>query len=480
MRFLYYPGSFPKLLAVGFTLVALPLVFALVSNAISVDQLANRSQNAVYQAVQATQSSRRLAEQLTALERTTRQVVILGDSSLLDNYALNRRQFEQAVRGLANLPLDVEQKSALEDVVRGEAAIFAALTEADPQSEKLNAAIERFAELAGRAQIIVARSNALIDREVEAMRATADQAQRITLWQLLALLPVAIFLVIGFTILIARPIRQLDSAIRRLGGGEFNARVVVTGPRDLEDLGERLEWMREKLLDLEQQKNRFLRHVSHELKTPLTALREGAELLSDEVVGTLTPQQREIAEILRHNSIELQKLIEDLLSYGASQFHKGTLEIRPVDVRQVISRVAEDQRLALRARNLKLEIITQDVTLAADYEKLRVVLDNLVSNAVKFSPLGGTIRIAAQRNGTELALEVSDEGPGIAPVDRDRVFDPFYQGPHAGTGPVRGTGVGLSVVKEYVSAHGGSVELVEADRGAHLRVTLPLGREAAA
>ncbi|MGH8641319.1 MAG: hypothetical protein ACRET6_06395, partial [Burkholderiales bacterium] len=96
MKFLY-PRSFPRLLVVGFTLVALPLVFALVNNAISVDQLANRSQNAVYQAVQATQSGRRLAQMLTALERTARQMVILDDRALLDSYILSRRRFEQAM-----------------------------------------------------------------------------------------------------------------------------------------------------------------------------------------------------------------------------------------------------------------------------------------------------------------------------------------------------------------------------------------------
>src|SRR3970040_302568 len=103
----YYPRSFPRLLAVGFTLVALPLVFALVNTAVSVDRLANRSQNAVYQAVQATQTGRRLAQQLTALERTARQIVILDDRSLLGAYAANRRQFEQAVGGFAHPPLDV-------------------------------------------------------------------------------------------------------------------------------------------------------------------------------------------------------------------------------------------------------------------------------------------------------------------------------------------------------------------------------------
>ena len=151
--------------------------------------------------------------------------------------------------------------------------------------------------------------------------------------------------------------------------------------------------MRQRLADLEEQKNRFLRHMSHELKTPLTALREGAELLSDEVVGKLAPEQREIAEILRHNSIELQKLIEDLLNYGASQFHKPALDITPVDLKRVTHRVLDDHKLALRAKDLKLDVKVQDLKLSADFEKLRVMLDNLVSNAIKFSPAGATISV---------------------------------------------------------------------------------------
>lgn len=475
MRF-HYPRSFLKLLAVGFTLVALPLVFALVNNAISIDQLANRSQQAVYRAVQATQSSRRLAELLTAMERSARQMVILGDAALLDTYALNRKQFLAVASEFATLPFDSEQKQALDAIVHEEAGIFAVLSDPGANAARQAKTVEGFVALADRAQTITARSNELIDQEVEAMRATAAQARRIMLWQLLALIPVVVFLVIGFTILIARPIRQIDSAIRRLGGAEFNAAVEVAGPEDLQYLGERLEWLRHRLLDLEQQKNRFLRQMSHELKTPLTALREGAELLSDEVVGKLSPEQREIAEILRHNSIELQKLIDDLLTYGASQFHKTALDVKPVQVRHVIHRVADDQTLALRAKNLKLEIDAQDVTLAADFEKLRIILDNLMSNAIKFSPPGGAVWVAARTNGAHVELEVADEGPGIAPADRPHVFDPFYQGGQVGEGLVKGTGIGLSVVKEYAMAHGGSVEVVAetGKRGARLRVRLPV------
>jgi two-component system sensor histidine kinase GlrK len=479
MRF-YYPRSFLKLLFAGFALIALPLIFALINTAISVDQLANRSQRAVYQAVQATQSSRRLAELLTAMERSARQLIILGDRALLESYGLNRKQFLSTAEEFSALPFDNEQMDALEEIVRGESVIFAVLSNAAATPADLQKVVAGFVRLADRAQIITVRSNELINREVEAMRATAAQAQRITLWQLLALVPVVVFLVVGFAILIARPIRQLDSAIRRLGSGEFNMPVEVSGPEDLQFLGERLEWMRLRLVELEQQKNRLLRQVSHELKTPLTALREGAELLSDEVVGKLSPEQREIAEILRHNSIELQKLIEDLLSYGASQFHKVALELKPLNIRQIINRVVDDQKLAIRAKDLKLEIEADDVTVVADFEKLRVVLDNLMSNAIKFSPSGGVIAISARRAGTWLELNVADNGPGIAPDDAPHVFDPFYQGRNNAVGLVKGTGIGLSVVKEYVSAHGGSVEIVARDRGVLLRVNLPLKQADAA
>lgn len=474
----YYPRSFLKLLLVGFTLVALPLVFALITSSVAVDRIASRSQTAVYQAVQATQSSRRLSELLTALERSARQIVILNDRSLLDAYKTIRAQFRQAVAQFSDLPFDAGQRANLEAIVKTEQQIFDALTNPAIKPATLQAQVSKYIELSYRAQAITAKSGELIDREAEAMRKTASDARRIMLWQGLALIPVVIFLVGGFTILISRPIRQIDAAIRQLGSGKFNTPIAVSGPEDLEYLGQRLEWMRQQWVDLEQQKNRFLQQISHELKTPLTALREGAQLLSDDVVGKLTPEQREIAQILRHNSIELQRRIEELLNYGAIQFHKLKLELGPVSPRQVLERVAQGQKLALHAKNLTLQTQSAEVTLIADAEKIRVVLDNLLSNAIKFSSEGGTININMNRDSEHLSVDVIDQGPGIGAADQLRIFEPFYQGRIQGSGPVKGSGLGLSIVKEYVAAHGGSVEVVAGARGAHLRVQLPLKQEA--
>jgi two-component system sensor histidine kinase GlrK len=449
-------------------------MFALVNNAISIDRLANLSQKAVYQAVQATQSSRKLAELVPAMERTAHQMLILGDRSLLDTYSVHRKQLLATAAEFATLPFDTEQRNALREIVSGEETIYEHLSNPGARAEDLQKAVQSFVALGERAQEINRRSNALIDHEVENLRSTARQAQHVTLWQLLALFPVVVFLVVGFTILITRPIRQIDAAIRRLGQADFTVPVRIGGPEDLQHLGERLDWMRERLADLEQQKNRFLRHMSHELKTPLTALREGAELLAEEVVGKLTPEQREVAEILRHNSIELQKLIEDLLLYGATQSHRPALDIAPIELKHVIARVIDDQKLALRAKRLTIDANVQDLTLRADFEKLRVMLDNLVSNAIKFSPAGGTISLSARQVETRVVIDVADQGPGIAPEERKLVFEPFYRGQHAADALVKGTGIGLSVVREHAQMHGGSIEIIDNAPGARFRIQLPL------
>ena len=473
---LLQPDSFPKLLVIGFAMVALPLIIALINNAITIDQFANRSQHAVHQAVQSTQSSRRLAELLATLERNAKQVVILGNRTPLKAYEANRASFQQAVAEFGALQLNAAQRVALTAIVSGEAQSYAVLRNPQSAAPDVVLAAGEYVNLSKHAVEIIAHGDWMIDREIEAMQQMAARAQRITFWQMLALVPVALLLAAGFTVLIARPIRQIDTALRRMGGGDFSAPVGVSGPRDLQLLGRRIEWLRHRLTELEQQKNRFLRQVSHELKTPLTALREGSELLSEEVLGKLTSEQQEVAGILRANSIELQRLIEDLLSYGAAEFHRREMRYANVEMHRVVARVLDDQNLALRARALRIAPHIDDVVLEADFEKMRIMLDNLVSNAAKFAPEGSVVIIESRVVADQLVVEVADEGPGIPPVERERVFDPFYRGRNASGGRMPGSGIGLSIVRDYAQAHGGTVEVVDEPNraGARLRVTMPL------
>jgi two-component system sensor histidine kinase GlrK len=402
--------------------------------------------------------------------------VILGDRTPLKAYEANRASFLQAAAEFGALPLGEEQRTALTVIVGGEAQSYAVLRDPRSMPTDIARAAGTYARLNIHAVEIIAHGDRQIDREIEAMQQMAGRAQRITFWQMLALVPVAFLLAAGFTVLIARPIRQIDAALRRMGGGDFSAPVGVSGPRDLQLLGRRIEWLRHRLTELEQQKNRFLRQVSHELKTPLTALREGSELLSEEALGKLTPQQHEVAGILRANSIELQRLIEDLLSYGAAEFNRREVRYAEVEMRRVVARVLDDQNLALRARALRIAPHVDEVVLEADFEKVRIMLDNLVSNAAKFAPEGSALVIECRAQGAQMMLEVADEGPGIPPAERERVFDPFYRGRNASGGRLPGSGIGLSIVRDYAQAHGGSVEVVDdqSRKGARLRVTLPL------
>ena len=293
-----------------------------------------------------------------------------------------------------------------------------------------------------------------------------------------ALVPGTLLLVLFSTLLIGRPIRQIDAAIHQLGQSGLSKPIVVKGPTDLEQLGRQLDWLRERLLELAQEKNRFLRHMSHELKTPLANIREGTELLLDGSVGDLEEPQREVTDILRTNGLKLQQLIENLLSFSAWQAKSEVLTLSEFPLRALVMGVAKEQRLALKSAGIKLRLEVEDIVVSADRDKLPTVFDNLLSNAVKFAPRGGIVTIRARREPASFVIDFSDTGPGVPEEERMRIFEAFFQGRREQGGYVAGTGIGLSVVLECIQAHDGSISLVETGEfsGAHFRIEIPQER----
>lgn len=475
---LAYPNSFLKLLLVGYALTMLPLLFAFANAALFLDRLAEQSQKTVLEAVEATRASRALTEQLTLMERSTRQYLVLGDQALLQHTTASHQKFASTVDALADLPLDPLQRKQLGELDQREQALYRQIMVGDAHQPE--AIVTEFFQLSELAHAILNANNRLIDRESSVLATTAERAQHMLLWQTLPLLPVALLVAVIITYLLTRPIRRMDDAIKRLGRGEYQDAIAIDGPGDLRQLGERLDWLRVQLSDLEEQKKRFLRHVSHELKTPLTSIREGSELLAEGVGGTLTPQQREIAAILRENSLRLQRMIENLLDYTAVQFQTPVLNITRVECKPLVQEALAAHALTLESKQIQIVPALADVSLECDREKLLTVIDNLISNAVKYTPRGGGIRIVLDREYDRMRLDVADDGPGIAPADREHLFEPFYRGSGSHDGRISGSGLGLSIAHEYVSAHGGEITLLPSERGAHFRVTLPLrAREAA-
>jgi two-component system sensor histidine kinase GlrK len=233
------------------------------------------------------------------------------------------------------------------------------------------------------------------------------------------------------------------------------------------------------LCDLEEQKKRFLRNVSHELKTPLTSIREGSELLTEEVGGMLSPQQREIAAILHENSLRLQKMIENLLYYTAVQFQKPVLNVERVELKPLIEEAISAYTLTIEAKHLNIVTALIDLSLEGDREQLLTVIDNLISNAIKYTPRDGSITVRLARENDKALIEVSDSGPGIAPADRERLFEPFYRGSGNYDSHISGSGLGLSIAHEYVDAHNGKIVLMPSEQGACFRVVLPFLQQTA-
>ena len=474
---LRYPRSFVALLLIGFFIVSLPLVAGLVSNAFSIERLAGQSQKAVYDATLATQNARQLSALTLAMERAARFYAVAGDRDMVDSYKKLRSAFRNLLAQFMALPLAPDMHAGAEAIQSTENAVYASLTTKSASPQLVKQLESDFAELSTRVQALNHLSDQLIEREVGALRASAAKSKSQVFWQIFAIVPAVLLMIASFTYLLARPIRDLDLAIHRLGEGKLARRIRVSGPRDIEQLGEQLDWLRQRLITLEDQKTRFFQHVSHELKTPLTALREGSELLSDEVVGKLTVEQREVAQILKQNSLTLEKLIQDLLTYSQSQsaerINKMTaLAFRPLQLKDLIDEVVDTQKIASVAKAITIERKCDKTTIHGDPAKLRVVIDNLLSNAIKYSPVGGTVVIRLGKHKDNAVIEVLDSGPGIADEDRDKIFDPFYRSQSALASGIKGTGLGLAIVRDYVELHCGSVSAIAA-AGARFRVILP-------
>jgi two-component system sensor histidine kinase GlrK len=472
----YYPRSFLKFILLGFLLVSAPLVYAMAELILTLDRLASQGREEVLQAAQAGRVSRQLYEQATTLERIARQHIILDDASLLEEYGKLRQDFAQTAAQLALLPLEAPQQARLAELSAREAGLQKLLVSGQRTNEATRALVDGYAQFVADTQAMIAASTQLTQRAIERLQQTASQGRETWMYVGLASLGIAIALAILFAVLIARPVRQLDQAIRRMGTADFKHAIQLTGPEDLRYVGQRLEWLRTRLSELEEQKARFLRHVSHELKTPLTAVREGAELLRDNVGGRLTPEQHDIVRIVRDNTLSLQKLIEDLLAYQQTRaLEPATME--PVALADIVRRVAREQTLAAFARMIAFEGEMQPAMVIGDPERLRTIVDNLVSNAIKYSPRNGQIEVSLGARDGFAVLDVIDQGPGVAPGDRHRIFESFYQGPAPDDGRIKGSGLGLAIAREYAAAHGGRIEILDradGQRGAWFRLSLPL------
>ena len=462
--------SILQLTIVGFLIVVALLIAALLMSARQLELLTELSTRTASQSATAMRASRLLVENTSAMERNARQYAVTNDPALFDYYSARRTDFHNALELLNTLALSESINAQTRNLLQNEAAAhqkIIALTDS-PQLNFEYPVLHEFAYELART------TSAWVDSQVVLLRERTFNAQRTLNLQTLLLVCAALGMAAWFIRLITSPLRQIDSAIYSLGGGAYQAPISIQGPKDLQLLGERLDWLRTRLSQLDQQRTSFLRHVSHELKTPLAAIQESAALLNDGIVGELTGDQKRIIGILSSNCSRLLELIDNLLRYNAGRFSVLEAMPQPVNLEKLARSVIATYELALSSNGIRVELHPVKLIVAGDAERLRVIMDNLLSNAVKYSPSDGLIDINLYKEESFGVFEIRDQGPGISENESKSIFTAFYQGKAPDRGYYKGSGLGLAIAQEYAISGGGTIELIATDKGAYFKARFPL------
>jgi two-component system sensor histidine kinase GlrK len=463
--------SFQQLLLVAFLLIGALLGAAALRALFSLEALMAQSRDSAAQAIALSTAAQSLSERSLTMERAARQSLVLRDSQL-------RQRFEEAAGNARDILRQLEDNELPPEYAfnwRDRLDVIAGLLDGPPETalDREREVARVFREVDGHSASIAQKVQSIIGARNDALQARFETSRQELTQQVVGSIGLAAVMALAFGIWLARPFQRLEKAIQGLGENRLEVPIDIHGPSDVRRVSQQLEWLRLRLTELDADKARFLRHVSHELKTPLASMHEGVAVLGDGIAGALNPNQAEVVNILRHNTQLLQHQIEALLRFNAAAFEARQLKRERTDLLALVEDQIDTQRLQWQAQGLRVRAEGVPVMLPIDREKIASAVGNLLSNAIRFSPQGGEIRLSLVELPGRACLDILDQGPGVAEGDRDRIFEPFYRGERQPQGAARGTGIGLSIVHEYIVAHGGRIELLPRRQGAHFRLELP-------
>lgn len=319
-------------------------------------------------------------------------------------------------------------------------------------------------------------------RRVRAAIAEERQAWRMSLATLVVAAAGGAIMIVLTSAAIRRPLATLTDATRAVAGGELGHRIALQGPTEMVSLAASFNLMADRLEEVDRVKRDFLSRISHELKTPLVAMSETNRLLLDEVPGPLNAKQRRLLELHLDGHRRLEDMLSNLLTL--SRMEAGVFDYRfeIVDLATVVDAATEQYAAFAHARGVELAVeAAPDLPLVeCDRARIVQVVQNLLSNAIRHSPAGGTVTVSVLMGpdlrgpATEVRVSVTDAGPGVPPELRGSLFDGFRQGRPSAAGTPASVGLGLTICREIVAAHGGRIRLEHPSiGGARFVVELP-------
>lgn len=463
------PLSIKKLTFLGFTLVALPLVLALLYSANQVNELSKQGASSIFVVAKLINTNQKISNTLKKMERYASQYIVLQEHELIEKYNIEKQVLVNTNNELSEYDdLEIKQlttqfSQAILQVHQGVGNLNLGSVIVQNQVERisLEGLQKQFKQLININEQINSRTSELINQQAEEIKNATTQVSN-TLLKSMFIIPTSLLIAGIFILLITKPLKQLTLKIQQLQQGNFQLnsdiqQQPVGGFIEIKAIDDALNLMRSRLHALELQKSSFIRHISHELKTPLAAIREGTELMYDNSVGELNSEQQEVTKIIRNSTTRLQRLIEELLNFNIVLDSTSLQDKEIINFSALIEQVLSERTLDIKRKNLTIEKRFADLTIESNTKQLTVIIDNLLSNAIKYSPEFGVITLSALKNESQLSFSITDQGDGIISSQQDKIFDAFYQGTPPKDYNIKSSGLGLTIVKELLMRLNGDI-----------------------
>jgi two-component system sensor histidine kinase GlrK len=406
-----------------------------------------------------------LTDALLSETRYEKKYLIVQDRLLFEGFLKSRSEFEQYLKDAFLLDLSDEAKTALTNAANQhniyvrlfydelnylkERRKYSRPEYHEAKERAVNATIEELVKL----RLLSQKS---IFNKVKNLSEAGTRARTIAMVTSVVCLLFGIVLAVWITRSITRPLAHMHRKTEEISEGIFEADLKLTSPPEIGELARAFNIMCSKLKEVDTIKMDFFALMSHELRTPLTSIREGTNLFLEGKGGEITEKQKKLLTIISEESDRLIGLVNSVLDLSKLESGMLAYNFMLVDLTSLITQVAKEVGPLAEAKHIT---ISQDVrelpALFLDPERMLQVLRNLLSNALKFTPSRGTVRVAARHAENTVTVTVADMGPGIPKEHVETIFDKFRQ--VRGSGVLPGTGLGLAIVRHIIQKHGGTV-----------------------
>jgi len=397
-----------------------------------------------------------------------KKYIILKDRSLYDRFTAAARGFRALLDEAVSMPVDERQLRILRAVgaahenylslVREESdflardVLYAQKKYAEEKAKLVDSMVRRLSEL----KVL---TETRMGRKIQLLSTMGRDARRAAILIAAAALAVALLISIVITRSITTPLTAMKARAAEIAAGRLDGELKIASPPEMGELAQTLNYMCGRLKEIDTMKSDFFAVMSHELRTPLTSIREGTNLLLEGVAGEASQKQRRLLTIISDESNRLIELVNSFLTMAKIEAGMMTYEFTRGDLAELVRKVMREMEPLAAARRIRLETAegsTSPLWVRMDGEKMLQVLRNLIGNALKYTPEGGTVTLEARRLGRQVRVEVADTGPGLTPAEIAVIFDRYRQARTA-SGQARSTGLGLSIVRSVIQAHGGRV-----------------------